>query len=83
MTNKGEEELIYILNWYGVNNFSDVKRDIGILINQQVLEVLEKLKSKKLEWSVQDAEMLEHQDKSDFIAVPLSAIEQLEKEYRK
>lgn len=64
-------------------DLSVIREDIRAIVNQQVLEALEKLKSKKLEWSVQDAEMLEHQDKSDFIAVPLSAIEQLEKEYRK
>lgn len=62
-------------------DLSTIRGDIRDIVNQQVLEALEKLKSKKLEWSVQDAEMLEHQDKSDFIAVPLSAIEQLEKEY--
>ena len=40
-----EEQLVHILNYYEVDSFSDVKREILNLINSEALKLLDRLES--------------------------------------
>ena len=67
MTDKAkQEELINILKYYEVESFSDVKREISHLINQQVLATLAEVKRKTALRP----------------GVTLSAIEEVERKYK-
>ncbi len=40
-----EEQLVHILNYYEVDSFSDVKREILNLINSEALKLLDRLEA--------------------------------------